>query len=27
LQPGASASMDRDIDRLFQAVPEKVPIF
>ena len=27
LQPGASPSMDRDIDRLFQAVPEKVPIF
>ena len=27
LQPGASPNMDRDIDRLFQAVPEKVPIF
>jgi len=27
LQPGASASQDRDLSRLFQAVPEKVPIF
>ena len=27
LQPGASPTQDRDLGRLFQAVPEKVPIF
>jgi len=27
LQPGASQTLDRDLVRLFQAVPEKVPIF
>jgi prepilin-type N-terminal cleavage/methylation domain-containing protein/prepilin-type processing-associated H-X9-DG protein len=27
LQPGASQTLDRDLFRLFQAVPEKVPIF
>jgi prepilin-type N-terminal cleavage/methylation domain-containing protein/prepilin-type processing-associated H-X9-DG protein len=27
LQPGASSIFDRDLDRMFQAVPEKVPIF
>jgi len=27
LQQGASPNQDRDLGRLFQAVPEKVPIF